>query len=97
KVFDALRASRAALSAPEVARRCGLHSNTARFHLDHLVDVGAARRSTAKGDGPGRPTVVYAADEAPVAPVEQQEYRLRSEERRGVKGGENGGTLDGVR
>lgn len=78
RVFDTLRASGVPLSVPAVADRCGLHPNTARFHLDRLVETGEVSRSTSKGDGRGRPTMMYAVQETAAAP-EGQEYRFLAE------------------
>lgn len=64
KVFDTLIASDEALSVPVVAARCRLHPNTARFHLDRLVQTGQVRRTTDEQHRPGRPTMMYAVVES---------------------------------
>jgi predicted ArsR family transcriptional regulator len=59
EVLDALRDSGTPLGVAEVARRLGIHPNTARFHLDALVSGGAAVRVAEPPSGPGRPRTVY--------------------------------------
>lgn len=78
RVFETLRASGVSLSVPTVADRCGLHPNTARFHLDRLVEAGHVRRSTSNSDGRGRPTMMYAVPEHTGA-TEGHEYQFLAE------------------
>jgi predicted ArsR family transcriptional regulator len=59
QVLDLLRASDTPLGVQEIAERTGLHLNTARFHLDGLVDAGLAAREAESRDQPGRPRMVY--------------------------------------
>ncbi|MDL4820629.1 helix-turn-helix transcriptional regulator [Actinomadura opuntiae] len=61
EVLDALRGSAAPLGVADVAERLGVHPNTARFHLDALVEDGAAERALERPSGPGRPRTVYTA------------------------------------
>ncbi|HET7174042.1 MAG TPA: helix-turn-helix domain-containing protein [Nocardioidaceae bacterium] len=73
-----LRDADTPLSADEVADRLGLHTNTARFHLDALTRDGLAVRSTEGRDRPGRPHALFAA--APTAPdTTRRSYRLLAE------------------
>lgn len=58
-VAAALRSAGVPCSASEVAERVHSSRVTARRYLEHLVDVGAARRSPRYG-APGRPETVYA-------------------------------------
>lgn len=60
-VRGVLRRARAPLSAAQIGERAGLHTNTARFHLDRLVADGLAARSGEAPAGPGRPRVLYEA------------------------------------
>jgi len=76
-VLDLLRAARSPVSVREVAGRTGLHPNTARFHLDALVDAGLATRAVRPRDAPGRPSMAYRAVESTVAG--RREYRLLAE------------------
>jgi len=61
EVLGLLRESERPLSAAEVADASGLHLNTARFHLDGLVDDGLAERTAEPRDVPGRPRILYSA------------------------------------
>ncbi|MFI0353293.1 helix-turn-helix transcriptional regulator [Actinomadura sp. 9N407] len=49
------------LTAQEAAERTGLHLNTARFHLDGLVEAGLAERAAEARSQPGRPRTLYHA------------------------------------
>lgn len=77
-MLDVLRAAGEAIGVQDVAARVGLHPNTARFHLDGLVDAGFALRHTEDRDQPGRPRTVYAATPND-APAGQRSYRLLAE------------------
>lgn len=75
RVLDVLRATPEAAGVREIAERTGLHSNTARFHLDTLVKEGLAERGTEGGGRPGRPRAVYRAAASPV-PAGRRSYQL---------------------
>lgn len=62
EVLALLRSSESSLSAADVAESTGLHLNTARFHLDGLVDEGLATRTAEPRDTPGRPRILYFAE-----------------------------------
>jgi predicted ArsR family transcriptional regulator len=62
EVLALLRAADGPLSAAQVAETTGLHLNTARFHLDGLVEEGLAMRASEPRDVPGRPRILYSAD-----------------------------------
>lgn len=62
QVLALLRTAGRSLSAAEVADSTGLHLNTARFHLDGLVQDRLAQRTAEPRDVPGRPRVLYSAD-----------------------------------
>ncbi|HET7386000.1 MAG TPA: helix-turn-helix domain-containing protein [Nocardioidaceae bacterium] len=66
------------LGVQEVAELVGLHVNTARFHLDGLVEAGLATRTREDRSEPGRPRIVYTA-EPTGRQVGQRSYRLLSE------------------
>jgi predicted ArsR family transcriptional regulator len=76
-VLDLLCAARTPVSVREIADRTGLHPNTARFHLDALVDAGLATRASQARAAPGRPSMAYQAVEGG-APGRRQ-YRLLAE------------------
>lgn len=59
RVLELLRSRDAPVSVQEVAESTGLHPNTARFHLDGLVDAGLATRDREGTGGPGRPRTIY--------------------------------------
>lgn len=59
EVVSELRAAKGQLTAAAVAERTGLHLNTARFHLDGLVDDGLATRTVQDRATPGRPRILY--------------------------------------
>ena len=75
RVLDLLRAAGGPLGVQDVAGRAGLHANTARFHLDGLVDAGLARREPQPRDTPGRPCMAYRATDGD-SPMGQRRYRL---------------------
>lgn len=76
-VLDMLRAADGPLGVREVAQRTGLHANTARFHLEALVEAGLATRETEDRETPGRPRIGYRA--AADSPVGQRRYWLLAE------------------
>lgn len=75
-VLQLLRLSARPLGVDEIAQHIGLHQNTARFHLDRLVDSGYVVRRSAAPGGPGRPRVIY---EATAARDGEGSYRLLAE------------------
>jgi len=76
-VLDMLLAADAPLGVREVAQQMGLHPNTARFHLEALVDTGRAVREAEERDKPGRPRIGYLA--VAEGPAGQRRYRLLAE------------------
>jgi len=76
-VLDMLRAADGPLGVREVAQRMGLHPNTARFHLEALVEAGLAVRETEDRQTPGRPRIGYRA--APDGPRGRRRYQLLAE------------------
>src|SRR5690606_13027187 len=75
-VLDVLRAAPEGAGVREIAEQTGLHSNTARFHLDILVKEGLAERGTGGRGRPGRPRTVYRAAPSPRVPAGRRSYRL---------------------
>ncbi|MGE5293017.1 MAG: helix-turn-helix transcriptional regulator [Micromonosporaceae bacterium] len=61
RVLDLLRGAASPLGVQEVADGTGLHPNTARFHLDGLVEAGLATREPQPRVTPGRPSMAYRA------------------------------------
>jgi predicted ArsR family transcriptional regulator len=76
-VLDLLRAADGPLGVREIAERTGLHANTARFHLEALVDAGLAVRDTEDRGTPGRPRIGYQA--VADGPGGRRRYRLLAE------------------
>ena len=76
-VLDQLRAAEGALGVRDVAQRMGLHPNTARFHLEALVEAGLAARATEDRETPGRPRIGYRA--VADGPAGRRRYRLLAE------------------
>lgn len=66
RVLSLLQSTSGPLTVGEVAAELELHKNSARFHLDALVDAGFAERSTQPSGRTGRPPLLYTAtDESP--------------------------------
>jgi predicted ArsR family transcriptional regulator len=78
RVLDLLRAAGSPLGVQEVAGRAGLHPNTARFHLDGLVEAGLASREPQPRATPGRPSMAYRAT-GDGDPAGARRYRLLAE------------------
>jgi predicted ArsR family transcriptional regulator len=76
-VLELLRAAGSPLSVQEVADQTGLHTNTARFHLDGLVEAGLATREPQARATPGRPSMTYRASGG--GPAGERRYRLLAE------------------
>jgi predicted ArsR family transcriptional regulator len=60
-LLAALRGADHPLTVTEAAAQVGLHPNTARVHLEHLVEVGLVARRREDRVQPGRPKTLYAA------------------------------------
>ncbi|MGH3395661.1 MAG: helix-turn-helix transcriptional regulator, partial [Streptosporangiaceae bacterium] len=78
RVLGLLRAANGPVSVQEIAERSGLHPNTARYHLDLLVDAGLATRGPRPQATPGRPSMAYRATDGD-GPAGQRHYRLLAE------------------
>ena len=78
RVLDLLRAAGGPLGVQEVAGQAGLHPNTARFHLDALVEAGLASREPLPRETPGRPSMAYQVTDSD-GPTGRRRYRLLAE------------------
>jgi len=78
QVLSALRAADGASSVTDIAQCVGLHPNTARFHLDGLVEQGLAQRETEQREVPGRPRALYRPT-ADTSQTGRRSYRLLAE------------------
>jgi predicted ArsR family transcriptional regulator len=67
-VLALLRQTDRPLSVAEVAEAMDVHVNTARFHLDGLVEDGLAERATESRDTRGRPRILYTSEGASPGP-----------------------------
>ena len=77
-VLDLLRAAGSPAGVRDIADQAGLHPNTARFHLDALVDAGLAARAPKERTTPGRPSMAYRAA-AGGETMGRRRYRLLAE------------------
>jgi predicted ArsR family transcriptional regulator len=78
RVLALLQDAAEPMTSSAAGARLGLHVNSARFHLDALVEDGLVVRRREERSAPGRPKVLYAA--APAAPgVAHRSYRLLAE------------------
>ncbi|HUW77348.1 MAG TPA: hypothetical protein VMV52_01200 [Candidatus Nanopelagicaceae bacterium] len=64
EVIVKLREAEGSISVAQMAKRTGLHINTARFHLDGLVSDGLALRTVETSRTRGRPRVLYTSRDA---------------------------------
>jgi predicted ArsR family transcriptional regulator len=78
QVLELLRSAGSPLRVQEIAERSGLHPNTARFHLEGLVEVGLATREPQARATPGRPSMAYRAAGSG-GPAGGRRYRLLTE------------------
>lgn len=78
EVLGVLQAAGGPLTVTETAERVKLHPNTARFHLDGLVEQGLATREAEQRDTPGRPRTLYRAN-AESQRTGRRSYRLLAE------------------
>lgn len=77
-VSELVRSAAGPMSVVEIAQATGLHRNTARFHLDGLVESGVLCRESAATGRPGRPRTVYRAEPSGSQPGGRS-YRLLAE------------------
>jgi predicted ArsR family transcriptional regulator len=78
RVLDLLRFAGRPLGVREVAEQTGLHPNTARFHLDALVDAGLVTRNAQSRPSPGRRSLAYQVQDGG-GPAGRRRYRLLAE------------------
>src|SRR5699024_12349229 len=75
-VLELVRNSDEPGSVVDIAHATGLHRNTARFHLDGLVEAGRGRRRAGAAGRAGRPAHACRV-QAPHAPPGPPRYRPR--------------------
>jgi len=78
-IIQVLRDAKDPLSVVEVASTVGVHVNTARFHLEALVDAGLATREAEVRSAPGRRRVLYTGVLPNQTHERAQGYRLLAE------------------
>jgi len=78
-IIQILRDSKEPLSVVQVADMVGIHANTARFHLESLVDAGLATREPEASSQPGRRRILYSGTLPNQTHERAQGYRLLSE------------------
>jgi predicted ArsR family transcriptional regulator len=61
EVLRTLRAAPRPMSITGIAEELGVHPNTARFHLEHLVAQGQVEQVESERAGPGRPPLMFRA------------------------------------
>jgi len=71
-----LKKSSRPLPVEVVAENIGVHVNTARFHLEALVEAGLATREAEVRSQPGRRRVLYAGAQTFQRPQPTEDYRL---------------------
>lgn len=76
EVLTLLRQDHRPLTVAEVAEALDVHVNTARFHLDGLVEDGLAERTSESRDTRGRPRILYTSEGVVPGP---RSYELLSE------------------
>jgi len=83
-IIQVLRDSKTALSVVQVAGIVGIHPNTARFHLESLVEAGLASRESEVTNRRGRRQVLYTGTLPNQTHERAQGYRLLSQILTGV-------------
>jgi len=78
-IIQTLRDAKEPLSVLEVAEIVGIHPNTARFHLESLVDAGMASREAEATNQPGRRRILYTGTLPNQTHERAQGYRLLSQ------------------
>jgi len=78
-IIQILRDAKEPLSVADVAQTVGVHVNTARFHLESLVDAGLATRETEPRQAPGRRRILYSGTLPNQTHERAQGYRLLAE------------------
>ncbi len=78
-IIQILRDAKEPLSVVQVAEMVGIHANTARFHLESLVDAGLATREAEASSQPGRRRILYTGTLPNQTHERAQGYRLLSQ------------------
>ena len=76
RVIALLRKADRPMPVETIAKHIGVHVNTARFHLEALVDAGLATRQAEVRPQPGRRRVLYTGSDVPQRPERVEDYHL---------------------
>ncbi|KUI34284.1 transcriptional regulator [Mycobacterium sp. IS-1496] len=74
-VLTVLREAATPLSIAQIAGELAVHPNTARFHLEALVEAGQVESVEVDRSGPGRPPLMFRAV-AGMDPAGPRDYRM---------------------
>ncbi|OLO99852.1 transcriptional regulator [Mycolicibacterium porcinum] len=77
-VLSTLKASATPMTTAQIAARLEVHTNTVRFHLEHLEETGQVERVQPHHRTPGRPPQLYQAVRR-MDPTGPTHYRLLAE------------------
>lgn len=77
-VLSTLKASATPMTAAQIAARLEVHTNTVRFHLEHLEENGQVERVQPHHRAPGRPAQLYRAVRR-MDPTGPTHYRMLAE------------------
>ena len=89
RILETLTQADEPLDAGQLAERVGLHANTVRWHLGVLADAGLVTSHAEARTRPGRPRIVFSAEEEPEG---REDYRLLA----AILAGSLAGTPEGV-
>jgi predicted ArsR family transcriptional regulator len=89
RILETLTQADEPLDAGQLAERVGLHANTVRWHLGVLADAGLVTSRAEARTRPGRPRIVFRAEEEPEG---REDYRLLA----AILAGSLAGTAEGV-
>ncbi|MGV0596816.1 helix-turn-helix transcriptional regulator [Mycolicibacterium porcinum] len=77
-VLSTLKASATPMTTAQIAARLEVHTNTVRFHLEHLEESGQVERVQPHHRAPGRPPQLYQAVRG-MDPTGPTHYRMLAE------------------
>lgn len=78
EVLEAIRDSDGPLTLAAVADLLGVHANTVRFHVEHLLESGQLEQVDVEHHGTGRPPAHYRAARR-MDPAGPRQYRMLAE------------------
>lgn len=78
-IVQILRDAKEPVAVVDIATMVGIHPNTARFHLESLVDAGLATRQPETSSRPGRRRILYSGTMPNQTHERAQGYQLLAE------------------